>query len=154
MAHFTKGGGDRARFGRNQILRSTKPGSIGTKSYTVAGGPTGGVPVEVVDGFDERVLQVGEAMAKITSGPNAGKIGVRQEGVTDGREDLANLVGISLDLFATELMHRDVEASVVFRADLNQGWCTERDASGKRVVLANATADALRGKKSLQILFH
>lgn len=151
MASFTRGGGARKPFGRNQILRSAKPGSYLEKSYTVS---SAAHPTETVDSeTNAKILYVGEALAKITSGPEAGKVGVRQLGVTDGREDLANLVGVSNDFFPTQLKDRDVEAASLYQASLVQAWCTERDATGARVVLPNATADALRAKKNLQILF-
>lgn len=151
MASFTKGGGARKPFGRNQILRSAKPGSFLEKSYTIS---TAAHPVEAVDSeADAKILYPGEAIAKITSGANTGKFGPRQVGATDGRETLANLVGISNDFFPTQLKERDVEAAVIYQGSLVQAWCTERDATGARVALPNATADALRGLKNLQILF-
>ena len=154
MASFSKGSAaGRAPFGRNQILRSTKPGSYGEKPYTISGGASGAHPSETIDGEVEKIIYPGEVIAKITSGPNSGKYGVRQLGATDGREDLANVVGICKDFFTTELLHRDVEAAVVYYGSLVQAWCSERDAAGARVALPNATADALRGKKNLQLLF-
>ena len=151
MASFTRGGGTRKPFGRNQIMRSAKPGSYLEKSYTIS---SAAHPVETVDNeTDAKILYPGEAIAKITSGAEAGKFGVRQLGVSDGREDLANLVGVSNDFFPTQLQNRDVEAATLYQASLVQAWCTERDATGARVVMPNATADALRAKKNLQILF-
>lgn len=152
MASFSRGGGARKPFGRNQIMRSAKPGSYLEKSYTVS---SAAHPVEPeFDGeTNAKILYIGETLAKITSGPEAGKVGVRQLGVTDGREDLANVVGVSNDFFPTQLQNRDVEAASLYQASLVQAWCTERDATGARVVMPNATADALRAKKNLQILF-
>lgn len=63
-------GGD--TFGRNEFLRSTNP-KPQTESYTLA---KDSVPLRLVaDGSKQRVIQPGTAMAKITSGPDAGKIG-------------------------------------------------------------------------------
>lgn len=151
MASFTRGGGARKPFGRNQILRSAKAGSYLEKSYTIS---SAAHPTETIDSeTDAKILYVGETLAKITSGPEAGKVGVRQLGVSDGREDLANVVGVSNDFFPTQLKDRDVEGAALYQASLVQAWCTERDATGARVVMPNATADALRAKKNLQILF-
>lgn len=150
MAHFNKGGGEYAPFGKNNFLRSTQPGSFLTESYTVG---TETFPVEQIDGHDQKVLIPGEAMAKVTSGPDAGKIAPFQAGATDGREDPANLVGVNKPHVPVQLNDRDVEVGVVYIGSLVQAWCTERDATGARVPLTNATADALRGTKGLQINF-
>lgn len=150
MAHFSKGGGEYAPFGHKNFLRSTQPGSYLTESYTASSAAT---PVEVIDGFDQKQLFPGEAMAKITSGPEAGKTGPYQAGAADGRGDLANLVGVNKPYVPVQLNDRDVEVGVVYIGSLVQAWCTERDASGARIPLANATADALRGTKGLDIVF-
>lgn len=67
-----------ATFGRNEFLRSTNP-KPQTESYTCA---MDSVPLRVVPDqggtSNQRVLQPGTAMAKITSGPNAGLIGPYQ----------------------------------------------------------------------------
>lgn len=60
----------RTPFGRNVYLRSTKNALF--ESYMVAHQT---VPQETIDGDVVRVLQPGEVMAKITSGPYAGMIG-------------------------------------------------------------------------------
>lgn len=73
MASFTKTGTPIA-FGVNKFLRST----VGLKyaSYTVA---ANAVPLLTIgDGSKQRILQPGTAMAKITSGPDTGKIGPYQ----------------------------------------------------------------------------
>jgi hypothetical protein len=71
MASFTKNNNINTPFGRNEYLRST----VGCKfeSYTVAAAT---VPATVIDGVGgQKSLQRGVVMAKITSGPDAGKIG-------------------------------------------------------------------------------
>lgn len=153
MASFTSGRTDFTKHGKNQILRHAHPGSYDVQSRTISGGPSGAWPTETIDGFPQRILQEGEAIAAITSGPNAGKFGAYQTGATDGRGDVANLVGVAKDYFGAQLMDRDVEAGVLVRGHLVQGWCTIRDAAGARVTMSNAVADALRGKKNLDILF-
>lgn len=74
MAHFVKGGGVKTPFGRRQYLRSTA--NCQYESYTLARST---VPVQTIDGVPlQRGLQPGTAMAKITSGPDSGKIGPYQ----------------------------------------------------------------------------
>lgn len=58
-------------FGKNVFLRSTQ--DIKTNSYTVDAST---VPLQTIDGWaNQRVLQPGTVMAKITSGAGTGKIG-------------------------------------------------------------------------------
>lgn len=152
MASFTKGGGTRAPFGGNEYLRSTDP-KPRKESYTLA---SASVPLEVIDGVDQKVLLPGEVLAKITTGADAGKVGpfsLDTVGVTDGRADAANIVGLNDTWLPWQLLERDVEVAATYEAVAVQGWCTVRDASGARVALPNATADAMRGTKGLDILF-
>lgn len=150
MADFVKGGATSTPFGRNEFLRSTNP-KPQTESYTLAAAT---VPAQTIDGYDnQKILQPGTAMAKITSGPDAGKVGPFQAGATDGRADTANLVGLDLTFLPWQTIDRDVEISVCYTATAVQGWCIELDAAGAQIVLTNATADAMRGVKGLDILF-
>lgn len=156
MADFVKGRDDYAPHGKRNILRSAQPGSFTVVSKTIDHDT---YPVEVIDGHDQKILQEGEALAVLTSGTKAGKVVPFQaldgdgDPFTDGRSDLANLVGVSKDYFGAQLMDRDVEAGVLVRGQLVQAWCTVRDGDGNRVALTNAVADALRSKKNLDILF-
>jgi hypothetical protein len=70
MPSFTKGGGIRPPFGKNQYLRSTK--GMKFESATIY---NGSVPYETIDGTEMRILQSGEVLAKITSGPGIGMVG-------------------------------------------------------------------------------
>lgn len=71
MADFVRGGTPVTPFGENNWLRSTK--LIRTTPYTVARAT---IPQQTIDGVPgQRALQKGTVMAKITSGPDAGKIG-------------------------------------------------------------------------------
>lgn len=150
MADFVKGGVNQTTpFGRNEFLRSTNP-KPQTESYTVA---KDSVPSETIDGNVEKILQPGTVMAKITSGPDAGKIGPYQADATDGRQTAANLVGLELTFLPWTLLERDVEVSVVTNCTAVQAWCIELSAGGARTPLSNATADALRGTKRLDINF-
>lgn len=148
MADFNKGGGARTPFGKNTYLRSTQ--DVKTESYTLS---AASVPTETIDGTTQKILQSGEILAKITSGPEAGKVGPFQAGVTDGREAVANIVGINDTFLPWQLLERDVEVSAVYECTAVQGWCFERNAAGVRIPLANATADAMRGVKGLDVHF-
>ena len=71
MASFTRDLGVQTPFGVNQYLRSTQ--GVKYESYTLAAASW---PVQTVDGVPgQKFAQRGTAMAKITSGPDAGKIG-------------------------------------------------------------------------------
>ena len=145
--------GDTTPFGKNNFLRSTQPGSYLTNSRTIA---AEAFPVEVIDGSNQKILQPGEVLAKITSGAYAGKFGVFSldtAGVTDGRSDPANIVGINKDFWPWQLLHRDVETANCYDASVVQAWCTVRDAAGKRVPMPNAIADAFADRKDLSVNF-
>lgn len=154
MSTFVKGGGTGTPFGRNEFLRSTK--ELLTESYTVAAST---VPARTIDGNDnQKILQPGTVMAKITTGPEAGKVGpytTDTTGVTDGRSDPANIVGLELTFLPWQLVERDVEVSVVYGCVAVQAWCLEYTAAGGAVPqpLSNATADAMRGGKGLRVNF-
>lgn len=150
MSSFVKGGSTSTPFGRNEFLRSTNP-KPQTESYTLAAST---VPARTIDGAaNQKILQPGTVLAKITTGPDAGKVGPFQAGVTDGRQTAANIVGLALTFLPWQLIERDVEVSAVYTCTAVQGWCKELDAAGVEIVLTNATADAMRGTKGLDILF-
>lgn len=76
MPGFVKGGSTSTPFGRNEFLRSTK--ILQTESYTLAAST---VTARTIDGVSgQKILQPGTAMAKITSGPEVGKVGPFQSG--------------------------------------------------------------------------
>ncbi|UYL87183.1 LamD-like capsid decoration protein [Gordonia phage Minos] len=155
MADFVKGREEYAVHGKRNILRHAHPGSYTVQSKTIS---HEAFPVaEDADGNPDYVLQEGEVLAVLTSGAHAGKVVPFQldgtEAFTDGRSTTDNLVGVCKDYFGWELAERDVEAGVLNRGHLVQAWCTIRDADGNRVALTNTVADALRGKKNLDILF-
>lgn len=151
MPGFVKGGSTATPFGRNEYLRSTR--DVKTESYTVAAST---ITAQTIDGVaGQKILQPGTAMASITSGPEAGKIGPLQVdvGVTDGREDIANLVGLNDTFLPWQLIERDVEVAVVYECTAVQAWCIEYDAAGDPIALTNTAADAMRSAKSMDILF-
>lgn len=149
MSTFIKGGSTSTPFGKREYLRSTR----GTKfeSYTVAAST---VPAQTIDGnTGQKILQPGTVMAKITSGGESGKVGPFQAGVTDGRQTLANIVGLNDTFLPWQLVERDVEIGVLYIGTAVQGWCVELDAGGLEIVLTNTTADAMRSVKGLDITF-
>lgn len=154
MSTFVKGGSVGTPFGRNEFLRSTK--ILQTESYTCAGGA---VPARTIDGnANQKILQPGTVMAKITTGGNSGKIGpysTDTTGVTDGRSTAANIVGLELTFLPWTLVERDVEVSVVYDCYAVQAWCLEYTAAGGAVPqpLSNATADAMRNLRGMDVHF-
>lgn len=148
-ASFTKGGGQRKPFGTNEYLRSTDPKPV-KESYTFS---AASLPEETIDGVTQKMLLPGEVLAKITSGPEAGKVGVFQAGASDGRQTLANIVGINDTWLPWQLMEHDSNVAATTDAKCVQAWCFERNSSGARIALTNTTADAMRGTKSLDIKF-
>lgn len=87
MASFTVDNSTRTPFGKNQYLRSTR--GLGFESYTLAAST---VPVQTIDGFSEKVIQPGTAMARITAaGDDQGKIGPYQPGLATNESALIAL---------------------------------------------------------------
>lgn len=149
MPSFSKGGGQRTPFGGNEYLRSTR--DVKKESYTFA---AASLPTETIDGVVQKVLKPGEVLAKITSGADSGKVGVFQAGATDGRQTLANIVGINDTWLPWQLMEHDCEVAATYEATVVQAWCFERDSGGNRIALTNTTIDAMRGVKGLDIHAH
>lgn len=149
MSSFVKGGGVTTPFGRNEYLRSTRNTQF--ESYTLAAAT---VPARTIDGHDnQKIVQPGTVMAKITSGADAGKVGPFQPGGTDGRELTANIVGLNDTFLPWQTIERDVEIGVLYHGTAVQAWCFELNAAGDLIPLANATADAMRGTKGLDVTF-
>jgi hypothetical protein len=154
MSTFVKGGSTGTPFGRNEFLRSTK--ILQTESYTVAAASV--LPRTIDGNANQKILQPGTVMAKITSGGDAGKIGpysTDTAGVTDGRSTIANAVGLELTFLPWTLVERDVEVSVVYDCYAVQAWCLEYTLAGAAVPqpLSNTTADALRNLRGMDLHF-
>lgn len=153
MASFTKGGAARTPFGRNTYMRSTKDAAF--ESYTLAAST---ITAQTIDTFNnQKIVQSGTVLAKITSGADAGKVGPFQgqtsTTITDGRQTLANIVGICDTFLPYQTMDRDVEVAVMYDGAVIQGWCFEYDNSGLLIALTNTTAAAMVAQKSISILF-
>lgn len=144
MSTFVKGGSTGTPFGRNEYLRSTKGRQ--TESYTLAAST---VTARTIDGVSgQKIMQPGTVLAKITSGADAGKVGPFQgqagTTITDGRQTLANIVGICNTFLPWQLMERDVEVAVDYNASAVQAWCKEYDNSGAEIALTNTTRAAMQ----------
>lgn len=154
MPTFVKGGSTGTPFGRNEYLRSTK--DFLTESYTLAAST---IPARTIDGVaGQKILQPGTVLAKITSGAESGKVGpysTDTTGVTDGRSSAANIVGLNDTFLPWQTIERDVEVAAVYDCVAVQAWCFEYTAAGGAVpqALSNATADAMRGTKGLDVKF-
>ncbi len=149
MASFDKGGAGPDPFGKNVFLRSTQ--DVKWESYTLAAST---VPLKTVNGVaNQKILQSGTVLAKITSGPEIGKVGPFMAGVTDGRQTAANIVGINGTFLPWQTLERDVEVAAAYECTAVQGWCFELDAAGLQIALTNTTADAMRGVKGLDVHF-
>jgi hypothetical protein len=140
-------------FGKNEFLRSTD--GIKYESCTLA---AASVPTETIDGdATQRVLQTGEVLAKITSGADIGKVGPFQLGVTDGRQTVANIVGLNATYAPWELHDgNDIEVAAVYIATAVQAWCFIRDTAangGVRIALTDTVADAMRSVKGMDVTF-
>lgn len=145
MTTFVAGGAANTPFGVNEFLRSTK--GVKREHYMFAAST---LPARTIDGVaGQKILQRGVVLAKITSGPESGKIGpysTDTTGVTDGRSSAANIVGINETFLPWQLMERDVEVAAVYDATAVQAWCLEYTAAGGAVpqALSNATATAMQ----------
>ena len=149
MSTFVKGGSVTTPFGRNEYMRSTRNTQF--ESYTLAAAT---VPARTIDGVaGQKILQPGTVLAKITSGGDTGKVGPFQTGATDGRQTLTNIVGLNDTFLPWQLIERDVEVGVLQHGKAVQAWCFEMDAGGLFIALTNATADAMRSSKLLDINF-
>ena len=137
-----------APFGKNEFRRSTKNEQFEHFTFSKEG-----IPSEQINGTTQKVLQPGTVIAKITSGPEAGKVGVFQAEATDGRQTAANIVGLVDTFLPWQLLERDVEVAVLVHGRVVQAWCIEYNAAGARIPLTNTTAAEMVSKKTLSILF-
>jgi hypothetical protein len=160
MASFTKQDvADLAPFGIREYLRSTE--GLRFEHYTLAASTVRTQTINGVGG--QKIAQRGLVLAKITTGAEAGKVGPFVAGATDvvdGRQTVANIVGILETFLPWQLMDRDVEVAVAYTAAVIQAWCLEYNgnlAATTEVALSNTTAAAMIGGgaagKGVSILF-
>ncbi len=74
-------------------------------------------------------------------------------GATDGRQTLANIVGINGTFLPWTLLERDVEIGVLYEGAVHQAWCFELNAAGVYIPLSNTTAAAMIAQKTMNVLF-
>ena len=135
----------------HNYLRSTQPGSFLNTSYTLAKDSHPVEPEATGIGTGKKFLQRGEVLAKITSGADAGKVGVFQLEATDGRQTAANIVGINRTFAPWELNERDVDVAADYTASVVAAWVTIRDASGARIPVTSDVITAMDARTDLNI---
>jgi hypothetical protein len=150
---------DRSPFGIREYLRSTE--GMKFESYTLAASTIRTQTTDGVPGM--KIAQRGLVIAKITSGGDAGKVGPFASPTTDvadGRQTVANIVGILETFLPWQTMDRDVEVAVNYECAAIQAWCLEYTgnlAATTEVALSNTTAAAMIGGgaagKGVAILF-
>ena len=114
-------------------------GPLGTTAFTITFG--GDIDADVPQlQFDGTNLVGGTSPSATTATSTAGVAG----DASDGRQTLANLVGICITVVPWQLTQRDVEISVIQGGSLVQAWCIEYNAAGLPVPLTNTTAAALQ----------
>jgi hypothetical protein len=128
MASFTKGGSFVSTpFGKNNFLRSTR--DLKVESYDAR---VRDHPVE----DRRRLAEPEDPPARHRSGQDHLRRGLGQgravlRRAADGRQTLANIVGINRTFLPWQTIERDVEVGVVYECVAVQGWCIELDASGQ-----------------------
>ena len=148
----------------DSVLRIFSRTAVGTTGATFDAGEEAlwtddGAP----DTTEARVLQPGTIMARITTvGLTENMVGPHDLSATDGREVVANIVGVNDTFLPTQLLHRDVEVSIVYEASVVAAWCRMVDAAGNYAALndaaitAQATADmtAMASSPTMKFTFH
>lgn len=148
MPSYSPGPNYRTPFRKNEYLGSTA--DLGhVETYTVAAST---VPAVTVDGVAAKVLQPGVVLAKITSGAETGKVGPRDAGASDGRQTVANIVGVNDTFLPWQLNEHDEAVAVRYIGTVVQAWCLEV-ASGAWIAMTDTSATACIGKKFLNLTF-
>lgn len=149
MPGFTKGPNWRTPFGRNPYLGSTANTQFDHGTVAAAT-----VPAETIDdATDQKILQSGTVLAKITSGANSGKLGPFDLSASDGRQTAANIVGVCDTYLPWQLMEGDREVAYLYHGTVVQAACFIYNAQGAKVALTDAVAADMFGKKKLDITF-
>lgn len=140
MPDFVLPSGVTTPFGENEPFRSTH--GIRRESYSFA---KNSFPVFVIDGENTKILQPGAALCRITSGADTGKVGIFQTGATDGRQTIANFVGINQTFVPWQLLDRDVDVAAVYSGVLIATKCMSLAADGTYEALSGANITAIAG---------
>jgi hypothetical protein len=151
MPSFIQPTGTGPNFGRRNYLRSTRELLTNSATFSAASFPTQ-TPAQT--GGLTKELRAGTVLALITSGAEAGKVGAFQAGVTDGRQTLANIVGLCDTYLPYQLESSDREVSVVYGCVASKPLCWELNAAGAYIALTDTTADALNGGQHLRVYFN
>lgn len=133
--------------------------TVGSGNATVSGGPiSSGVAtvtfVGLLGGVDQPLLTLTSSLTGSTPACVVAQSVAGVAGATDGRQTLANIVGLLDTFLPWQLTERDVEVAALYVGTAVQANCVELDASGAEVVLTNTTADAMRSVKGCDITFH
>ncbi len=150
MPSYNRGPNLRKPFGKNVYLRSTRGLQFDHGTFAASTCPS-----TTIDGYTQKVLQPGTALARITSGAETGKLGPVDAGASDGRQTAANFVGICDTFLPYQLIDRDVEVAYVYSAAVVTANCFQV-ASGAWIVIQAATITALKpgGTAGAEITFH
>lgn len=135
----------------HNYLRSTHIDLTTSYTYSSAAHPV--EPESTGIGAAQKFLQRGELLAKITTGDEAGKVGVFQADATDGREDPANIVGINNSYTPWQLTVRDTEVAAVYGASVVTANVTQRNASGEREPIDEAVVTALESRNDVKLIW-
>lgn len=133
-----------------EVLDNVLPGDV-----LAAGGPANTTPVTLTfygnyAGNPAQVVVDNTAltgtMAVTTTTPGVA-------GAADGRQTLANIVGLNDTFLPWQFLERDVEVAAMYIGTAVQAWCFELNAAGARITLTNTVADAMRSTKGLDVTF-
>jgi hypothetical protein len=116
------------------------PGSFVTVTFNL-GTVTGGENVAEMTA-DGAALTGGTSPAVAVTTTTAGV-----DGATDGRQTLANIVGINQTFLPTQLMHRDVEIAVIYEASVVSANLLMLNAAGEFVAATQTVLDHLAARQ-------
>jgi hypothetical protein len=139
-----------------EALSNIVPGDIIVTSPGSAGVDTVVVTITFYGNLSGNVAQITATTTGLTgSTPGitmaTGTGGVA--GAADGRQTLANIVGLNDTFLPWQLMEHEEQIACLYIGTAVQGWCLEMQADGTYVALTNTTADAMRSVKGLDVTF-
>lgn len=131
--------------------------NVGAGGVTGGGGALPGTPVTItfaaVSGNPPQMTADGALLTGGTTPTVTVTTSTPGTGATDGRQTLANIVGLNNTFLPWQLLHRDVEVAYIYEAAVVQSRCLEYNAQGVAIALTNTTAAAMFALKSLDIRF-
>jgi hypothetical protein len=128
-------------------------------SITVTGGPlsTTALTFTYAGPFSANVAEVTADITLVTgTSPTvaAATTTAGVAGANDGRQTLANIVGVCDTFLPWQTMYRDVEVAVIYEAAVVQAKCIELNAAGVEIALTDTTAAAMVAQKTMNFTFH